>query len=358
LERTWSAAGKLFLAGEYAVLWGGVARVLAAGPRLQALVRRREDRAVAVSVEDAVLRGTATPAGVRWDGEVPARLAFVARTLDLALRAGGTESTGLSLALESSPLHCGHKLGFGGSARAVVLTAEAARFALGGTFGALKLALLAHSNAQGGQGSGADVAACFAGGVVRVRRFDVGALARAAVSGGLPSALACAGPVDLERAPPPNLPLLYAFSGESASTPALVAEVERRLAGPSERQRLVERSDSAGEALELALARGRFDGVAEAFEELQGLLNSLAPARSEGLSRILRIAQSLGCAGKQSGAGGGDCAVLAAPDGAAAMLALDTLKARGIPCGRLSPEPGLRGEPEAPPVLRAWIDAI
>lgn len=78
--------------------------------------------------------------------------------------------------------------------RAVVLTAEAARFALGGTFGALKLALLAHSNAQGGQGSGADVAACFAGGVVRVRRFDVGALARAAVSGGLPSALACAGP--------------------------------------------------------------------------------------------------------------------------------------------------------------------
>lgn len=97
--------------------------------------------------------------------------------------------------------------------------------------------------------------------------------------------------------------MLYAFSGESASTPALVAEVERRLAGPSERQRLVERLDSVGEALELALARGRFDGVAEAFEELQGLLNSLAPARSEGLSRILRIAQSLGCAGKQSGAG-------------------------------------------------------
>lgn len=67
----------------------------AAGPRLQALVRRREDRAVAVSVEDAVLRGTATPAGVRWDGEVPARLAFVARTLDLALRAGGTGINGL-----------------------------------------------------------------------------------------------------------------------------------------------------------------------------------------------------------------------------------------------------------------------
>ena len=43
MDRTLSAPGKLFLTGEYAVLWGGVARVLAVGPRVHALVRPRTD---------------------------------------------------------------------------------------------------------------------------------------------------------------------------------------------------------------------------------------------------------------------------------------------------------------------------
>ena len=48
MDRTLSAPGKLFLAGEYAVLWGGVARILAVGPRVNALVRPRQDRQVDV----------------------------------------------------------------------------------------------------------------------------------------------------------------------------------------------------------------------------------------------------------------------------------------------------------------------
>ena len=39
MERALSAPSKLFLCGEYAVLWGGAARVLAVGPRAEALVR-------------------------------------------------------------------------------------------------------------------------------------------------------------------------------------------------------------------------------------------------------------------------------------------------------------------------------
>ncbi|MDQ3274735.1 MAG: phosphomevalonate kinase, partial [Actinomycetota bacterium] len=38
MQRALSAPGKLFLAGEYAVLWGGTARIAAVGPRTFASV--------------------------------------------------------------------------------------------------------------------------------------------------------------------------------------------------------------------------------------------------------------------------------------------------------------------------------
>ena len=65
MKRSLSAPGKLFLAGEYAVLWGGAARVLAVPPRGHALVKRREDREVELVLEEGRLRGTLTPMGVR-----------------------------------------------------------------------------------------------------------------------------------------------------------------------------------------------------------------------------------------------------------------------------------------------------
>ena len=64
MERALSAPGKLFLSGEYAVLWGGAARVLAVGPRTAALVRSRQDTRVQVLLEEGRLDGRATPFGV------------------------------------------------------------------------------------------------------------------------------------------------------------------------------------------------------------------------------------------------------------------------------------------------------
>jgi len=66
-----------------------------------------------------------------------------------------------------------------------VLTAEAARYALDARLDALKVSLLAHAEAQGGRGSGGDVAACFAGTLVRYRRYDVKPLLDVAGSGAL-----------------------------------------------------------------------------------------------------------------------------------------------------------------------------
>lgn len=354
MERALSAPGKLFLSGEYAVLWGGTARIAAVGPRAGAHVRRRGDREIHVLLEEGRLLGHATPLGMHVRGEVPAGFHFAARTIDLALRAHARESLGFELALAPGPTVEGRKLGLGGSARAVVLSAEAARFVLEERFDALKLALLAHALGQNLRGSGGDVAAIFAGGIVRYRRYALDPLVKAATTGQLLAALAGAPPVDLWRLPPAKVQLAYAFAGESASTPALISEIEQRLTGAA-RARFIDDSDSLGEALERALTSGDFAAVQEASAGLEALLAGLGPLETEGIRRILAIARTYGCAGKLSGAGGGDGCILFAPDEATRAALLDALSTRGIFAMPVEPQPGLRGETRPDPTLVGWM---
>jgi phosphomevalonate kinase len=357
MERALSAPGKLFVAGEYAVLWGGVARVAAVAPRTAALVRRRADARVHVCLEEGTLKGSATPKGVRWDGEVPAGFAFVARTLDEALRAHGRQSVGFELAVAPSAVGPGGlKLGMGGSACATVLAADAARYVLEERFDALKLALVAHTLGQSGKGSGGDVAASFAGGVLRYRRYDVSALMAASNTGGFRAALLEASPVDVWRLPPPKLALAYAFTGESASTRVLISQVEARMDAAA-RQAFVARSDALGHAIEEGLGGGDFRAFKEAVTAQQALLQELGPTETEAMRRILAIATSYDCAGKQSGAGGGDGCILFAPNAETRAEMMKGLQARGFHSMTLDVEPGLRGEAQADQRLRAWLDA-
>lgn len=354
MDRTLSAPGKLFLAGEYAVLWGGVARVMAVGPRVHALVRPRLDRRVDVAIADGKLSGTATPAGVRWDREVSDEYRFVARTIDLALRVVGTEGPGFQVAFESSPLVNGLKLGLGSSARATVLAAEVARVALGASFDSLKLALLAHADAQGGKGSGGDVAASFAGGVVRYRRFETKELLVRAAKGGLVAALEQSAPVELARVGEPVFPMVFVFSGQSASTTGLVKSVEQQL-GDEARRRFVETSDGLGDELERGLLKRDFAAVEAAASGLQALLWELGVTRTEALERALRLARTFGCVGKQSGAGGGDGAVIFCPDVSAQRAVLDAYAARGFHAFEIKPDRGLQGEVVGNAVLSSWL---
>jgi len=355
MYRTLSAPGKLFLSGEYAVLWGGVSRVLAVGPRVHALVRPREDRRIDIVLADGKLSGTATPAGVHWSAPVRPEFHFVATTIDLALRIAGTEGPGFSLAVERSPSVGELKLGMGSSARAVVLAAEASRVALEATFDTLKLALLAHADAQGGKGSGGDVAASFAGGVVRYRRYELGALLKKSAKGGLVAALEQSPPVELARMGEPVFPMVFAFSGQSASTTGLVKSVEQQLSAEA-KARFVERSDAAGESLENGLLKRDFAGVSDACTALQSLLWELGVTKTEGLERLLGLANTFGCAGKQSGAGGGDGAVIFAPDESAQRAVLEAYAARKIVAFAIKPDRGLQGEVVTHPTLRGWLE--
>lgn len=354
--RTFTAPGKLFLSGEYAVLWGGTARVLAVGPRVACMARRREDREVHLLLEGSRLSGLATRKGVTWGEPLPADFRFVARTVDLALRAHGREALGFELAFAPSPLgEGGHKLGLGSSARATVLAAEASRWALDDRYDALKLALVAHAEAQGGKGSGGDVAACFVGGLIRYRRFDVTSLLEAARGERFGGAIGGSPPVELSRVGLGEPHFVFAYSGEASSTTGLLTRIEGTLDATA-RLRFVTRSDALGGALEDGLMRGDFLKVRESIEGLQALLVELGSLMTPGLERILAIARSYGCAAKISGAGGGDGCIIVAPDAQAELELRTGLASRGIHCLPAQLEQGVRGETRNDPVLSRWLD--
>ncbi len=353
-SRALSAGGKLFLAGEYAVLWGGTARIACVGPRTHAWVSPREDRGVHLHLAEGALRGTRTPLGVAWEGPVPPAFHFAARTVDLCLRTHGTEGAGFALALSPSPLGPGgRKLGMGSSARATVLAAEACRAVLAASFDARVMALLAHAVAQEGKGSGGDVVASHVGGVVRYRRFDVAALLPHVADGTLARAVADAPSVEARAAGPVRLPLLYAFAGDSAATPTLIRRAEATLDAAA-RTAFARESDGLAQQLEDALLGGEFRALAEACEGLQRLLCTLGPLETEPMARVLALARAHGCAGKMSGAGGGDGCVLFAPDEEVAAGLLQALAARGFHAFRLQLEEGVRGEAVPPEALRTW----
>ncbi|HEY1416460.1 MAG TPA: phosphomevalonate kinase [Myxococcaceae bacterium] len=353
MEICLSAPGKLFLSGEYAVLWGGTARLAGVGPRAFALGRTREDREVHLVLAQGRLVGTVTPLGVRWASEPGPAFGFAARALDVVVRARARESLGLELALSpTAPGPGGHKLGLGSSARAVVLAVEAAARLLD-VRPPLALAMLAHAEAQGGKGSGGDVAASSVGGLLRYRRWP---LERVTSAPSLSLGLAAAGAPDVVRLGTTALPASYAFSGQSASTRGMIQRAEAALAG-ADRQRFVESSDELGRELEDGLRASRFAQVDEACRALEQLLESLPGVATPGTTRILALARTAGSTGKVSGAGGGDGCVLFSPDEESRRALLAALGHRGFVAVPLPLEGGVRAESAAPPELRAWLTA-
>ncbi len=326
--------GKAMLAGEYSVLAGG--------PAICAAVRRYLS-CIAGPAPRFELAGL----GKSWaDGApLPDALRFAHLALEVArsyLVGRGREPAPLSLTL-SDDLRAadGRKLGLGGSACTSVAVIAALLHAAGFDLAAHRrllftLAALAHGLAQGKAGSGADVAASTYGGTIWTFRAEVAPLAAATSAG--PAAFAAA--VDRALVPEPaRLPdppgLLLAFSGQPASTPALVQRVEAYASrDPSGFADFTARSSAACDGLRRALIAGDLGAALEHLgaggEQLQAL------GERAGVDIVTRehraIAQAAlkaGAASKTSGAGGGDCAVAL---GSAASLELlaERLEASGV----------------------------
>lgn len=285
-----SAPGKLFLVGEYAVLEGAPAVVAA-------IDRRVTGRHVAGASPSSPL---------------------IAETIRVVRdHVGGRLPEGAPQ-LDSSTLLVGdRKLGLGSSAAAAAAAVGAMLSAAGDDLGqsnalAFKLAYLAHRSAQGGRGSGADVAAAVFGGLIRYSRPSAGDPAADPVIGTIASL-----PVELvvfsTGSPSPTVDHLRAVERLAARDPSLHAT---RMSGLR----------MAAETFVGACEAGDAGGLIAAADAAGAELDALGrdadfPIVIPALGFAAKLARDLGGAAKPSGAGGGDVGVafFADADSAAAF---------------------------------------
>jgi phosphomevalonate kinase len=341
-----SAPGKLILLGEYAVLEGAPALVLAiprragvraaaraGGGALDASLHRLS--APALGLRDLAFRLEGATAVARPpDAGAAASLCFVGAALGAAqafLHEQGLELPPLDLAtdtaefVEQAPSGASTKLGLGSSAAITVATFGAAvrLCAPSATLDRQRLLprlVRAHRQAQGGRGSGIDVAASCMGGLLR---FELAEPADAA------------SPMVHALAVPPGLQLIAVSTGVAASTPVMLATLAA--------WRAREGAAYAAHLGSLHAVAARGVAAAQA-EDTSGLLAAMqayavgidalgeasgAPIVSAPHRAIAAIVAALGGVYKPSGAGGGDIGVAATGETACAERIVRGLQQAG-----------------------------
>ncbi|PFG18824.1 phosphomevalonate kinase [Serinibacter salmoneus] len=364
-----SAPGKLFLAGEYAVVEAGQPAVLVA-----------VDRRLTLTVREATRE--ADLVGARW--------AYVAAARDVVRAVAAAHGRTLPpcevstvSGLDDPPTDSGpaRKYGLGSSAAATAAATLAfARWAGASSTAGLdeqawmRAALLATLRVNPAA-SGGDVAAAVLGGWVEytspdrdwvARRLGAGALdpdavidlvtgpwpglsaRRLAPAPDSPDHLHCADDGE-SAAGPPTLPeLRVGWTGAPASTVSLVAAVRRVGTPPSF---LVDSAAATGDLASALSARdtaAALAAVRRSREVLTGMSREVGvPIETPALTALTDIAAAHGWAGKSSGAGGGDCGIALGESGARDTEMLQEWRRAGIRPLPVRVAPGARIEEDA-----------
>ena len=310
-----SAPGKRVLIGEYGVLFGAPALVMAVDRRARVELTPAEgDRwtLTAPEVAPRPVQLEVSPKGdVRWCDEI-----LAARYFDLVDRLfselSGNDVVKLgslmpmSATLDTTAFFRSRhgvrqKLGIGSSAALTVALSSAlvAWSAAGGVPGEgrqwLQTLIELHRVVQGGLGSGVDIAASVLGGVIEYRLGDDGSVAHAG-SVGLPG----------------DLGFLCIWTGRSASTGSFLERLEDRRSGDRQAveraiRDIVDISQTGVDAIKDLSSSGFLDAVDRFWDALEGLGRVIEmPIASEEHQRLRQIACDIGVRYKPSGAGGGD----------------------------------------------------
>ncbi len=268
------APGKAIVCGEYAVLEGAPA--------------------ISIAVDRYVLARLGDGAGSPF---VRAALSHAAKAL------GDAKIASLSVTVDSSALYeHGGKIGLGSSAAVTAAVVGLAFVQAGASLEdrarLFTIADAAHAEAQGLAGSGIDVATSIYGGAIRFQR----------VAGRAPEITPLTWPADLR--------LSFVFSGQSASTPDLVARVRRLRDRDSARYAACMGALSEiANAFADAVALGTTPKAVAAIARWQPALAALgqaadAPIVTPFFERLAQLAQRHGATAKPSGAGGGDLGII------------------------------------------------
>ncbi len=286
-----SAPGKLILLGEYAVLEGAPAVVLAVDRRARVRITAGADHNVldAPEITTTAVPFSVDPSGnVSWFGVDPATTARLGVIEQVLTRFPPGEP--VRIETDTAEFHeDGIKVGLGSSAALTV----AAAAALSGRRPELATVVAVHRAAQGGRGSGFDVAASLHGGAIVYRAEPLEVL-----------------PLSL----PPGLQLRGIWTGHAASTTGFL----RGLAALGPRRAALTPLTEAAEAAVASLGQDAASWVG-AVRDYAGALAAFArstslPILSGGHRELMALAADYNVVYKPSGAGGGDLGIAVSDD--------------------------------------------
>jgi phosphomevalonate kinase len=334
------APGKLFVAGEYAVVEPG-------NPALLVAVDRHVTATVSPAATGVVISSdlVAGPVRMRWeDGtlaghdatdEQRARdgLAHVVAAVEVVgalLAERGLPAPAVDVSIDSRLHDNGTKLGLGSSGAVTVATIAAVTAHCGlrlSRDARFRLAVLATAGLDA-RASGGDLAAGTWGGWIAYRSPDRAAVLDLARTRGVGEALRVPWPgFRVRRLPPPRgLDLEVGWTGTPASTASLVSALDRRpWWGTASHRRFTRTTTDCVRSATLALERG---DDTELLSQIRRARRALARLDDEahlgiftpGLTALCDAAEAVGGAAKPSGAGGGDCGIALVDAGAAPLI--------------------------------------
>lgn len=320
------APGKLFLAGEYAVVEPGQPALIMAVDRYLTVTVTPDRQGWIVSDQEPDLR-------VTWERQEQTIITTVSHSYQLIvtamqvvesyLREKGVPISGLygvQVASQLDDAQTGIKYGLGSSGAVTVATVKAVLLHYAQSAEpevVYKLAALTHI-LLGKTGSLGDIAASSYGGVILYQSCDKAALAQALKDHSLVQVLEMdwkgwlVEAVDLPE--PANI--LVGWTGAAASTDALVQEVKGQEAAFTleSYEAFLAASGSCVRELVAACRHKDMAGIKEALRTNRKLLQVFAQERqitieTPALALLCQLAEEEGAAAKTSGAGGGDCGI-------------------------------------------------
>ena len=339
------APGKLYIAGEYAVVEPGHRAVLVAVDRF--ITVRITPCSPSGEYAGTISSRLYANGSRSWrrrpqDGQAEAvggeddYIISAIRVVEALVTQGGDRPRSFDLSVSSElEEDDGRKLGLGSSSAVRVATVRAVATFYGVAANDLtvyKLAMLASDTVQP-IGSGGDIAASAMTGWVAYTSPDRSWLRRArqrAGAGGMSDLAEADWPgLSIRRLPSPSLRLQVGWTGAPASTPALVAGVQAGSRGADDvYSSFLRASQDTLASLTTAIEDDDAGQVMSAITRNRVLLAQLGRIsgrviETPELTRLVEIARDHGAAAKSSGAGGGDCGIALCPP-ATDLVALRT----------------------------------
>ncbi len=290
-----SAPGKVMVAGEYAVLCGHPALVMAANRRVQVHLEP--------AAEWMLSSDGGQPEAVRAAELSPAAdppHSPVARAVWSCCTELGIRPAPLRIRIDSTELQeAGAKLGLGSSAGVAVALAAALAQHERYEDVTLETYFRVHDRLQGTPGSGFDVAAALRGGWFEFCRVPGGA--------------------EIRVVPAPRVSLRFIWTGTVARTTGFVSRFRAWHDQAADSEAIVGALGAAAAAAITAVKAGDDAGFIAALKDNADHLSELAtaaglPIFAGGHAQLLALGKQMGVAYKPCGAGGGDIGLAAAED--------------------------------------------